>query len=64
MAPKKPAKPLKVSTPWAPNDAKNRKELKKAVDNAYKIGKNPYQKSNDALTKKIERDMKKGKKAK
>lgn len=65
MATKKPKKvnsPLKFSTPWLPNDAKNRKDLKKATDNAYKIGKNPYQKSNDALHKKIANDMKPKKK--
>ena len=61
MATKKPKKvnsPLKFSTPWLPNDAKNRKDLKKATDNAYKIGKNPYQKNNDALHKKFEKDLK------
>lgn len=59
-APKKPKKvnsPLKFSTPWLPSNAKNKKEIKKATDNAYKIGKNPYQKSNDALHKKIANDM-------
>lgn len=62
--PKKVNSPLKFSTPWLPNDAKNRKELKKAVTDASKIGKNPYQKSNDALHKKIAKDMKPKKKTK
>jgi hypothetical protein len=57
---KKPTKPKgnTFSTPWLPNDKKIQKELKKTIDNAYKIGKNPYQKQNDALNKAINSRMK------
>lgn len=59
MAPKKPKpKPtIKVATPWIPSNSQTQKELDKAIKGAYKIGKNPYQKQNDALQKEIERRM-------